>query len=102
MNRELTLTHRHRDPLRFVWNPETGDLSGPGAQHLRWLVNHYRDGLPLTPTGPVLTLSDPLRTAGELAALLAVEEYQLPDDLAVLASSLISRHDLSVPEGAIA
>ncbi len=102
MKRNLTLTHRTREPLRFSWDPDTGYLGGPDAERVSWLLRHYRDGLPLTPTGPVLALTDPLRSTDELAVLLAVDEWQLPEDLAALATGVISRQDLDVPEDAIA
>ncbi|HXG27270.1 MAG TPA: hypothetical protein VNJ47_00275 [Nevskiales bacterium] len=72
-----------RDPrLILSWDPETGEISGPGAAFVRGRMEGSPDGfVSCHPVPYYHPLSrDPLRSMTDMAAILGFE-YKLPDDL---------------------
>jgi hypothetical protein len=67
-------------------------------------VTHSGGEASLTPTGPGVPLSDPLRTPEELALLLATHGYRLPEDLEALVAGVYKRYakKLQAPDGGVA
>ena len=84
MFRSYTLqpTTVHSKPISFEWNPETGEIRGEAAAQVKNLAKLARR------TGEVVghpyptahTVSDPLRSASELAVVLG-NDWVLPADL---------------------
>lgn len=73
-----------RDPVReFVWDPETGTLSGKDAGWLRQRIADALDcgevGAHPAPWG--IPVSDPLHSLTEMAAVVGAE-HRLPPELA--------------------
>lgn len=72
-----------RDPrLILSWDPETGELSGPGADYVRAGIQDSSSGfVSCHPVPYSHQLSkDPLRSLTDMAALLGFD-YKLPPDL---------------------
>lgn len=66
-------------PLVFVWDDETGEVSGPSADIVRGLSQHaVRYGPP--PVGTWTFSQDALTSRTEMAVLIA-SEWELPDEL---------------------
>jgi hypothetical protein len=103
MLREFQLTNHLGDTLRFFWDPDSGEMTGPDAERVRYLVTRSDGEARLTPTGPSVSLSDPLHIPAELALLLATHEYRLPKDLEVLVHRVYQRQKrgLQVPKGSV-
>lgn len=67
-------------PLVFVWDDETGDVSGPSADLVRGLAQHeVRYGPP--PGGAWTFSPNALKSRSEMAVLIA-SEWELPSFLA--------------------
>lgn len=83
---------RSREPLEFEWDPETGEVSGPGAALVSQAAEEVREqGAIHLHTGQ-WTEADPLTTREGMAMLIAYMALRVPDSL--------SEYLPSSPEGA--
>lgn len=72
---------RSREPLEFEWDPETGEVSGPGAAIVLQAAEEAREqGAIQLHTGQ-WSGADPLRTREGMAMLIAWISYRVPEEL---------------------
>lgn len=88
------------ESIEFDWDPETGELRGPGADRVRDLARAakrrgWADAAPLPWSYPV---SDPLRRPVELAVVLG-NWYRLPPDLRAVYPEPPPMDDTPAPPG---
>lgn len=72
----------HQQPLEFEWDAESGEVRGRDADKVRNMaVSAQKEGCMIGhPYPTTYDITDPLRKASEMAALLG-QEWTLPDEL---------------------
>lgn len=87
-------------PLRFTWDPDTGDVTGPDAERVLELVaDAERRGTVIGDPHPtVFDVNDPLTNEADMALVIG-QGFVLPDDLRAAYPATDQEGD--IPEDAI-
>jgi len=101
--KDYFLKHLQRsgEALRFRWDPNTGELAGPGREIILSLISMSEGRGHIGPSWPFIDLPDPLTTPQSMAVLLHEHNFELPPELATLVGALAAKQRGSTPEGAI-